>query len=137
MRKQHAPKSIIDFHENVAARVSSNALLWAYGRGCECIWVGKEDSLSILPVAVAALVMAAILHGNMNGRPMFDILWMAGQLTGSTHAAHPHGERLEIAELILAFLMFLLQLRYGFPNRLDILSSGPLRFSNSILRNDF
>jgi len=37
-----------------------------------------EDSLPILPIAVGALILAALLHGNMNGRPVFDTLWMAG-----------------------------------------------------------
>lgn len=38
----------------------------------------EEDSLPILPIVVGALVLAGLLHGNMNGRPLFDITWMAG-----------------------------------------------------------
>jgi len=38
----------------------------------------EEDSLPILPMAIGALVLAGLLHGNMNGRPIFDSLWMAG-----------------------------------------------------------
>jgi len=37
----------------------------------------EEDSMPISPVAIGALVLAALLHGNMNGRPVFDTLWMA------------------------------------------------------------
>jgi len=37
----------------------------------------EADSLSILPMAVGALILAGLLHGDMNGRPVFDILWTA------------------------------------------------------------
>jgi len=37
----------------------------------------EQDSLPILPMTVGAFVLAAILHGNMNSRPIFDTLWMA------------------------------------------------------------
>jgi len=36
-----------------------------------------EDSLPVLPLAIGSLVAAFLLHGNMNGRPLFDALWMA------------------------------------------------------------
>jgi len=48
----------------------------------------EEDDMSILPIAVGALVLAGLLHGNMNGRPIFDTLWMAG-LFVSTVAVLP------------------------------------------------
>jgi len=38
----------------------------------------EEDSLPVVPMAIGALVLAGLLHGNMNGRPIFDALWMAG-----------------------------------------------------------
>jgi len=38
----------------------------------------EEDSLPVMPVAIGSIVLAAMLHGNMNGRPVFDALWMAG-----------------------------------------------------------
>merc|ERR1719183_909373 len=37
-----------------------------------------EDSLPLLPMISCALILAALLHGNMNHRPVFDTLWMAG-----------------------------------------------------------
>merc|ERR1719453_1587443 len=37
----------------------------------------EEDSLPILPMAIGSLVLAFLLHGNMNSRPLFDALWMA------------------------------------------------------------
>lgn len=37
----------------------------------------EEDSLPILPMTVGAFVLAALLHGNMNSRPIFDTMWMA------------------------------------------------------------
>jgi len=38
----------------------------------------EEDSLSIAPMVVASFILAALFHGNMNSRPVFDSLWMAG-----------------------------------------------------------
>merc|ERR1719409_762620 len=37
----------------------------------------EEDSMPVLPVAIGALLLAGLLHGDMNGRPIFDTLWMA------------------------------------------------------------
>jgi hypothetical protein len=37
----------------------------------------EEDTFPLLPVICGAFVLAALLHGNMNGRPVFDALWMA------------------------------------------------------------
>ena len=41
-----------------------------------------EDSLSVLPFAVGALALAALLHGDLNNRVVFDTLWMWGLFTG-------------------------------------------------------
>jgi len=38
----------------------------------------EEDTLSILPMIAGSVVLAALLHGNMNNRPLFDTLWMTG-----------------------------------------------------------
>merc|ERR1719253_2570863 len=38
----------------------------------------EEDTLSIVPLVVGSLMLAALLHGNMNMRPLFDTLWMTG-----------------------------------------------------------
>merc|ERR1719506_2643405 len=35
-----------------------------------------EDSLPILSMTIGAFVFGALLHGNMNSRPLFDTLWM-------------------------------------------------------------
>lgn len=48
----------------------------------------EEDSLPVAPMAVGAMFCAALLHGNMNGRPVFDTLWMMG-LFVSTIAVLP------------------------------------------------
>lgn len=37
-----------------------------------------EDSLPIVPLFAGSFILAALLHGNMNSRPLFDTLWMAG-----------------------------------------------------------
>lgn len=46
------------------------------------------DALPIMQMVTGALVLAVLLHGNMNGRPIFDALWMAG-LFVSTIAVLP------------------------------------------------
>jgi len=38
----------------------------------------EEDSFRLLPVVLGAFTLAAILHPDMNARPIFDTLWMAG-----------------------------------------------------------
>jgi hypothetical protein len=38
----------------------------------------EQDSLPVMPMVVGCFVLAALLHGNMNSRPIFDSLWMAG-----------------------------------------------------------
>jgi len=38
----------------------------------------EEDSLPVGPMVIGAFILAAVLHGNMNGRPIFDTMWMAG-----------------------------------------------------------
>lgn len=42
-----------------------------------------EDSLTLLPMVVGAFALAALLHGSMNSRPIFDTLWMAGLFLSS------------------------------------------------------
>lgn len=48
----------------------------------------ENDSLPVAPMVFGAVVLAAMLHGNMNSRPVFDTLWMAG-LFVSTIAVLP------------------------------------------------
>mmetsp|Transcript_4238 Transcript_4238/g.7006 ORF Transcript_4238/g.7006 Transcript_4238/m.7006 type:complete len:281 (+) Transcript_4238:137-979(+) len=38
----------------------------------------EQDSLPAVPLLVGAVILAVLLHGNMNSRPVFDTLWMAG-----------------------------------------------------------
>lgn len=40
------------------------------------------DSLPVVPMAVGALALAALLHADMNSRPVFDTLWMTGLFVG-------------------------------------------------------
>lgn len=47
-----------------------------------------EDSLPVGGMAIGSFILAAMLHGNMNSRPFFDTLWMAG-LFVSTVAVMP------------------------------------------------
>jgi len=48
----------------------------------------EEDSLPVFSLALGAFVLAALLHGNMNSRPVFDTLWMTS-LFVSTIAVLP------------------------------------------------
>jgi len=38
----------------------------------------EDDTLSISPMIIGSILLAALLHGNMNMRPLFDTLWMTG-----------------------------------------------------------
>merc|ERR1719436_1798659 len=42
----------------------------------------EEDSLPALPTVLGAFALAAIFHADMNSRPIFDTLWMAGLFVG-------------------------------------------------------
>jgi len=37
-----------------------------------------QDTLSAMPFILGSLVLAALFHADMNARPVFDALWMAG-----------------------------------------------------------
>lgn len=41
-----------------------------------------DDSFPITPMALGSLVLATLLHADMNSRPLFDALWMAGLFMG-------------------------------------------------------
>lgn len=43
----------------------------------------EEDSLPLLPMILGCFVLAGLLHADMNSRPLFDGLWMAGLLLGT------------------------------------------------------
>merc|ERR1719436_448135 len=43
-----------------------------------CSYQEDEDSCAVLPMMFCCFVLAAILHADMNARPIFDTLWMAG-----------------------------------------------------------
>merc|ERR1719197_70965 len=38
----------------------------------------EEDALPAAPFAVGSLLLAALLHGDLDDRPLFDTLWMCG-----------------------------------------------------------
>jgi hypothetical protein len=42
----------------------------------------ESDSLPVVPMVAGALVLAALLHADMNSRPIFDTLWMTGLFVG-------------------------------------------------------
>jgi len=42
----------------------------------------EQDSLPIAPMMLVCLGLAAVCHGDMNDRPLFDTFWMAGLFAG-------------------------------------------------------
>lgn len=42
----------------------------------------EADSLPVLPMIAVCFLLAALLHADMNSRPLFDTLWMAGLFLG-------------------------------------------------------
>mmetsp|Transcript_95545 Transcript_95545/g.265342 ORF Transcript_95545/g.265342 Transcript_95545/m.265342 type:complete len:291 (+) Transcript_95545:84-956(+) len=42
----------------------------------------SEDSFPCVPIVLGSLVLAAILHADLNSRPLFDAMWMAGLFVG-------------------------------------------------------
>uniref|UniRef100_A0A7S2CFI4 ER lumen protein-retaining receptor n=1 Tax=Alexandrium andersonii TaxID=327968 RepID=A0A7S2CFI4_9DINO len=53
-------------------------LLWQVFCTHRSSYQAEEDSLSASPFVLGSLLMAALLHADMNSRPLFDALWMAG-----------------------------------------------------------
>lgn len=41
-----------------------------------------EDTLPVTPMVLGCFIMAALFYGNMNDRPLFDVFWLAGLLSG-------------------------------------------------------
>jgi len=41
-----------------------------------------EDSFPVLPMVLGSLFLAAVFHADLNSRPLFDALWMAGLFVG-------------------------------------------------------
>jgi len=41
-----------------------------------------EDSLPVLPLVLGSFLLGALLHADLNSRPLFDALWMAGLFIG-------------------------------------------------------
>jgi len=42
----------------------------------------EDDTLPVAPLALGSFVLAVLLHADMNARPLFDSLWMAGLFMG-------------------------------------------------------
>lgn len=42
----------------------------------------EDDSLPIVPMALGSFLCAVLFHADMNNRPLFDALWMAGLFMG-------------------------------------------------------
>merc|ERR1719277_1870275 len=42
-----------------------------------------DENISVVGFASVALILAALLHGDLNNRPIFDTLWMCSLFTGT------------------------------------------------------
>jgi len=42
----------------------------------------SDDSIPIAPIVLVSMVLAMLFHGDMNGKPLFDALWMASLFMG-------------------------------------------------------
>jgi len=42
-----------------------------------------DDALPVTPFVLVSLVLAVLLHGDLDARPVFDILWMCGLFVGT------------------------------------------------------
>lgn len=42
-----------------------------------------DDSFPVIPMVLACIALAALLHADMNARPIYDTLWMTGHFLGS------------------------------------------------------
>jgi hypothetical protein len=42
----------------------------------------SDDTFPVFPLVLSSLILAAMLHADMDDRPLFDTLWMAGLFTG-------------------------------------------------------
>jgi len=42
-----------------------------------------DDSFPVIPMVLGCILLAAILHADMNARPIYDTLWMSGLFLGS------------------------------------------------------
>merc|ERR1719456_1159008 len=42
-----------------------------------------EGEISAMPFAVGSMILAGLLHGNLNDRPLFDALWMCSLFIGA------------------------------------------------------
>jgi hypothetical protein len=49
---------------------------------CRDSYQAEADSLPIVHMLLGSFVLAAIFHADMNSRPLFDTLWMAGLFVG-------------------------------------------------------
>lgn len=44
----------------------------------KCTYEAEHDTLPVASMVLGSLILAGLLHGNMNNRPLFDAVWMAG-----------------------------------------------------------
>merc|ERR1719276_322214 len=42
----------------------------------------SDDTIPIAPIVLVSMVLAMVFHGDMNGKPLFDALWMASLFMG-------------------------------------------------------
>lgn len=51
--------------------------------GMRTSYQSDEDNLPVIPMVLVCVLLAAVLHADMNARPIYDTLWMTGLFLGS------------------------------------------------------
>lgn len=70
-----------DFLYQAVDLCSLALVLWLLRRvifTCRGSYQEGEDSFPVIPTVIAAVLLAALLHADINSRPLFDTLWLAG-----------------------------------------------------------
>jgi len=70
-----------DFLYQIIDFLSLGMVLWLLHRVLNVqrkTYDASEDAMPLAPLLLGALVLASLLHGDLNDRPLFDTLWMCG-----------------------------------------------------------
>merc|ERR1740139_484570 len=74
-----------DFLYQVFDALSLAMVLWLLHRVLNVqskTYEADDDSLPVTPFALGSLILASLLHADLDDRPIFDTLWMCGLFAG-------------------------------------------------------
>jgi len=105
-----------DFLYQVFDVLSLGMVLWLLHRVLKVqrlTYEEEEDALPVAPFALGALVLAGLLHGDLNDRPIFDALWMCGLFVSAVSVVpqlwmmtHRHGSIPALTSHFVAVMAF-------------------------------